>query len=89
MSENIEKIDGAESKKPSKAPAPKKDKVKFTTRVRKYGREFKAEFKKIVWPSKKTVARNTLVVLVSIVFIGVVVGLFDWGLTSLLGLIVH
>ena len=87
MSEKIEKNDSA-AKTPDSKPA-KKNKVKFSARAAKYGREFKAEFKKIVWPSKKTVVRNTSVVLAAIVAMGAIIAAFDWCLGQLLGLIVH
>lgn len=88
MSENIEKVESKEAAKSAKS-APKKDKVKFTSRIRKYGREFKAEFKKIVWPSKKTIVRNTVVVLAAIAIMGAIVFLFDLGLTRLLHLFIR
>lgn len=88
MSENIEKVESKEAAKSAKS-APKKDKVKFTSRIRKYGREFKAEFKKIVWPSKKTIVRNTVVVLAAIAIMGIIVFLFDLGLTRLLDLFIR
>lgn len=67
----------------------KKKKVGFGKRISKFGREFKAEVKKIVWPNRKSVVRSTIIVIVSIIVIGALVALFDFGLTSLLGLIVN
>ena len=70
-------------------PADKKKKVGLGKRISKFGREFKAEVKKIVWPNRKSVVRSTIIVIVSIIVIGALVALFDFGLTSLLGLIVN
>ena len=42
-------------------------------------KDLKSEFKKVVWPSKKTVFNNTVVVLVTLVVSGICV----WGLDTL------
>ena len=55
-------------------------KVKKTNKVFKFFRDLVSETKKITWPTKKTVINNTIVVIVAIVVIGV----FIWGLDSLL-----
>ena len=44
----------------------------------KYLRELKSELKKVVWPTPKQVAKNTLIVIVSVLLIGVFVWLFDF-----------
>ena len=46
---------------------------KFT----KYLRELRSELKKVVWPTAPQVAKNTLIVIVCVVCVGVVVWLFD------------
>ena len=46
--------------------------------------DVKGEFKKIVWPSKNTSLKNTLVVLGVVVAIGV----FVWAFDAILGLII-
>ena len=48
-------------------------------------REMKSELKKVVWPSKKQVINNTLVVLAAVAISAIFIG----GLDSLLGLIVR
>lgn len=40
----------------------------------------KMEFKKIIWPDKKTLGKQTLVVLVTAICIGIIVALLDMGL---------
>ncbi len=57
--------------KPAKKPQAKKP-----NRVVKYFKDLKSEFKKVVWPSKKTVINNTGIVLATMV----VSGLAIWGL---------
>lgn len=37
----------------------------------------KAEFKKIIWPNKKTISRQTVAVTVSAVFLGLLIALLD------------
>lgn len=37
-----------------------------------------AEVKKVVWPSKKQIINNTLVVIISIIFVGVIIWLLDF-----------
>lgn len=59
---------------PAKGP-----KKKFTHTVSKFFRETRAEFKKIVWPTKKQTLNNTVVVLIAMVLSG----LFVWALDTL------
>lgn len=59
----------------------------FFKRIGNYFRELKSEIKKVVWPSKRDTFRNTLVVLISIVIVGVFVALLDLGFSALLGLL--
>ena len=81
----------AEKKTDAPAPKaekkPKKDKVKFTDRVKKFWRDYKSEFKKIVWPGIRDVAKNTLIVLILSALVGVFIWLLDWGLGLLMQLI--
>ncbi|MBE6853320.1 MAG: preprotein translocase subunit SecE [Ruminococcus sp.] len=66
-------------KKKEKSPAKSsgKSQKKQPNKVAKYFKDLKSEFKKVVWPTKKQVINNTMVVLVTILLIGVFVGLFD------------
>lgn len=59
-------IKAAAAKKPRKSPL-------------KYFKDAKSEFKKVVWPSRKQVFNNTVVVLVAIIVSGVAI----WGLDTL------
>ena len=62
--------------------AEEKKKNGFFRRIGKYFRDTWGEFKKIVWPTRKQVINNVIVVLVTIVVVGVVVfgldTLFTW-----------
>ena len=59
--------------------------------VAKYFRELKSELKKVVWPTPKQVAKNTLIVVASVVILGIFVCLFDYasrfGINSLINLV--
>ncbi len=63
------------------AEAKKQEKENFfrrtANRFSKWFREMKSELKKVVWPTKKQVLQNTLVVLVSVLAVGVFVWVFD------------
>ncbi len=61
-------------------PIPKK--------VVKFLRDYKGELAKIVWPGPKAVFKNTLIVLGMCLVFGLFVWLIDWGLGSLIGLII-
>ena len=59
-------------------------------RVRRYFRELRSELKKVVWPTPKQVAKNTLVVIACVLVVGVFIWLFDLafqsGISALIGL---
>lgn len=63
-----------------KPSAPKKQKKS----VVKYFKDAKSEFKKVVWPTKKSVSNNTVVVIVAMV----VCGLAIWGMDSVFMLLI-
>lgn len=56
--------------------------------IAKYFRDTKGEFKKITWPTFKTVVRNTGVTLAVCIVLGIVICLFDFGLGALINLFV-
>ena len=65
----------------------KKSEKKEAGKLRKWFKDLKIEFKKVVWPTKKTVVNNTSVVLGVIVGSAILVGLIDQGFLGLLRLI--
>lgn len=73
-----EKKDKKKSEKPEK---------KEPNKVAKWFKDLKIEFKKVVWPSKKTVFDNTSIVLAVVVASAVLVGLLDTGFLALMRLI--
>ncbi len=65
--------------KPAKEKAKKPNAfVRFFKRVARYFREMKSELKKVVWPTRQQVVRNTIVVILVVLVIGVLIWLFDW-----------
>ncbi len=60
----------------AEANAAKKSKNPFKAIV-KYFREAKSEMKKVVWPSRKQVTNNTLVVIAAVLLIGIIIWVLD------------
>ncbi len=52
-------------------------KVKKQNKVIKFFKEVKSELKKVVWPSRKQVINNTLIVIASVIIVGIVIWAFD------------
>ena len=46
-------------------------------RFSKWFREMRAELKKVVWPTKKQVLQNTVVVLIAVLVVGAFIWIFD------------
>lgn len=64
-----------------------KSEKKKQGKIRKWFKDLKIEFNKVVWPSKKTVADNTSVVVGVVALSAVLVGLLDTGFLELMRLI--
>ena len=47
----------------------------------------KAEFKKIIWPSRQDVVKQTILIIVVTIILGVIIKFLDTGIQALLGLI--
>lgn len=63
--------------------------VKSGKSISKFFRDVKSEIKKIVWPAPQSVFKNTGVVLVTIIIIGLFIFGLDTLLMNLLGLIMN
>ncbi len=70
-----------------KAPAKKSEKKSKFNPVKTF-RDMWSELKKVTWPSKKDLIRQSTVVVVFVLILTVLVGLIDTGLSALLKLIV-
>lgn len=66
-------------------------KPSFFKKIADYFKSVKGEFKKIVWPSKESVIKNTGVVIAYCIIIGVIVFLLDmlfsWVFNLVVGLL--
>ena len=60
----------AEEKKKNAKPG-------FFSRVSKFFTDLRGEIKKVVWPTKKQVLNNTVVVLVMVIISAILIGGFD------------
>lgn len=58
----------------AEATAPKK---KSGNKIVRFFKEVKSEMKKVVWPSKKQVVKNTLIVIAAVTLIGIVIWVLD------------
>lgn len=85
MAKNKENTASEVSEKKDKKE--KNSEKKQPNKVAKWFKDLKIEFKKVVWPSKKTVINNTSVVLAVVVASAIIVGLLDAGFLGLLRLI--
>ncbi len=85
MAKNKENTASEVSEKKDKKE--KNSEKKQPNKVAKWFKDLKIEFKKVVWPSKKTVINNTSVVLAVVVASAIIVGLLDAGFLGLLSLI--
>lgn len=65
----------------------KSAKYTIPKRIVRFVKDYKSEVKKIVWPTRKTVFKNTIIVLAICLIIGVFIWLVDFGLGKLLELI--
>ena len=64
----------------AKPSAPKKQKKS----VVKYFKDARSEFKKVVWPTRKSVINNTIVVIVAMVVCGIAI----WGMDHIFMLLI-
>ena len=89
-----ERSESKESKpkdtKESKSAKPKKDKAKadkkpgLGKRLARFFRELKAELKKVAWPTRAETMRNTGIVIVCVIIVGIIVWVFDGLATALI-----
>lgn len=67
--------------------ASKGERLTIPKRIVRFFRDYKSEVKKIVWPGPRDVVKNTIIVLIMCLIIGVFIWLLDLGLGQLLKLI--
>lgn len=68
-----------------KQSKPKKEGNVFTrmfAAIKKFFKDFKGTCKKVIWPDRKTVLKNTLIVLVTVVIVGAGIWLADFAFSQ-------
>lgn len=65
----------------------KGEKLTIAKRVIRFLKDYKSEYKKIVWPGWRDVLKNTVIVLIMCLIIGALIWIVDFGLGKLLELI--
>jgi len=68
----------------AKDTSEKKSEKKDQGKLAKWFKDLKIEFKKVVWPTKKTVVNNTSVVISVIVASAILIGLLDTGFLEIM-----
>ncbi|MCK9478788.1 MAG: preprotein translocase subunit SecE [Firmicutes bacterium] len=66
----------------------KKKRINPLGAITKYFKEVKAELKKVVWPTFAQIKNNTIIVIISLIFVGGVIWVFDLGFAATLGRVV-
>lgn len=56
---------------------------RIASRIGRSFKDLKGEVKKIVWPTKKQILNNTIVVLVTMLCVGIIIWLIDFGMSAL------
>ena len=87
MSDKKEKTT-AEATKKDKKNAPAKKKEKSGSKVKKFFKDFKGEWKKVTWPTGKTVFNHSIVVIVIVAIVGLVIFGIDTGLSAIIDALV-
>lgn len=86
MADNKAKDAKNANKDDAKKALAKKEQKKLASRMVQSVKDMKGEMKKIVWPTKKTVLNNTMVVIAVMVVSAVLVGGVDYVLMLLVNL---
>ena len=64
------------------AESTKPKKPSIWSRLRKYFKDCRSEFKKLVWPTPKQLLKNSTVVLGGIIIVGALLTVIDYGLNQ-------
>lgn len=67
----------AEKKADKKAGKKSEKKPSIFARIGRWFRDIKSELKKILWPTPKETAKNTVIVIIMCIIVGVCIWLFD------------
>ena len=70
-------------------PSGPKIQLAFWTKAAQFLREVKIELKKVTWPSRKETVASTAVVIILVFIVSAFLGLVDFGLSSLIRLVLQ
>lgn len=51
-------------------------------KISKFYKDYRSEFKKLIWPTREQLVKNSAVVLLSIIIVGAFLAALDFGLTK-------
>ena len=91
MSDKKEKTTAEVTKKDKKEVPAKKKENPFKAigaKIKKFFKDFKGEWKKVTWPSGKTVLNHSIVVIVIVAIVGVALFGVDTGLSAIIDALV-
>ena len=91
MSDKKEKTTAEVTKKDKKEVPAKKKENPFKAigaKIKKFFKDFKGEWKKVTWPSGKTVLNQSIVVIVIVAIVGVALFGVDTGLSAIIDALV-
>lgn len=60
-----------------------KKKDGFFKKIGKFFKDYRSEFKKLIWPTSKQLFKNSAVVLSGIIVFAAFLAAFDWGFSKL------
>lgn len=66
-----------------------KNRKSIPARIVAFFRDYKSEVKKIVWPGFKDVVKNTVIVLIMCLLIGIIIWVLDFGLGNLIDFLLN
>ena len=61
----------------------------FWRKARQFLQEVRMELKRVTWPSRKETIASTVVVIILVLIISLFLGIVDFGLSSLVGVVLH
>jgi preprotein translocase subunit SecE len=76
-------------KQPAAAPVAVKPKDNIFSKSAQFLREVKVELKKVTWPSRKQTVGSTVVVIVLVMLISLFLGVVDFGISSLIRVVLQ
>lgn len=71
----------------SNTNAKAKDQQKAGSKITRFFKGVKSEFKKIIWPDRDTLLKQLVAVLVVTVILGLIIALLDYGFQNLIDVI--